>query len=136
MKYNNAKVVKHINGETYKFDSKAEYNYFLYLKDLLEKGTIKNLIHQPSFVVADSFSILTTKTKSGKAKIGAMKYTPDFSYTLGDELIVVEVKGKVTTDYTMRKKLFLAVAYQKYNISQFVEVFANEEIIYNCESAR
>lgn len=40
------------------------------------------------------------------AKIQAITYTPDFTFTVGDYLIVIECKGKENDVFPLKKKLF------------------------------
>jgi hypothetical protein len=42
-----------------------------------------------------------------KYKTLSIKYTPDFTFMLGDKLIVIEVKGMQNDRYPYQKKLFL-----------------------------
>lgn len=133
MKYKNRKCAVSYNGKSYKFDSKAEMNYFILLTQKLKQGKISDLILQPTYELTKGFKINTTATKSGKSTVSGMKYTPDFSYIQDGKQIVVEVKGKITVDYTMRKKLFLAKA-KEFGIDEFIEVFAKNTFYYDCNS--
>ena len=136
MKYNNKKCSQIFRGREYHFDSKAERSHFIHLSKRLENNKISKLKLQPMFVVANAFKIDTTKTKSGKSKIGEMKYTPDFEYFEGDKRVVVEVKGMKTTSYTMRLKLFLAIAYKEYGIDTFIEVTKGITTTYDCRTVQ
>ena len=129
MKYKNKKSTCNHVKQSLVFSSKAEMNYFLLLQAKLKQGKISDLILQPPYQLTDSFIIKTNATKSGKSTISAMKYTPDFEYIENGKKIVVEVKGTVTTDYIMRKKLFLAKA-REFGVGIFIEVFAKKTIIY------
>lgn len=136
MKYKNTKTKVSFQGTIYEFSSLAEANHFNMLTLLLKQGKIIDLALQPTYELTQPFKINTTATKSGKSKISGMKYTPDFSYTQDGKLIVVEVKGKITTDFVMRKKLFLAIASEKYSVDTFIEVFAKETYRYDCKSIK
>jgi len=133
-KYRAKKAYRLINGENVEFDSIAEAEYFDYLYVLLRSKKIKDLKLQPVFKIFDGYKIRCSKVKSGISKIGDMKYTPDFSYTEDGKLIIVEVKGKITTDYTMRKKLFMAIGYRDYRVNTFKEVILGKETIYQLDS--
>ncbi len=50
----------------------------LYIK--LKSGHITDLSQQPRYVISKAYKIYTTKTKSGKSKIGEMIYSPDFRF--------------------------------------------------------
>jgi len=135
-KYKNKKCSTIFHGDKYKFDSKAEMDYFEKLGERLEDKEIETLTLQPRYYISDGFTIATNKTKSGKSRIGAMVYTPDFSYIENGKLIVVEVKGKITTDYRMRLKLFLAHGYTLYGVNTFIEVIKGKETFYECSSVQ
>ncbi|MDY0138262.1 MAG: DUF1064 domain-containing protein [Candidatus Izemoplasmatales bacterium] len=134
MKYKNTKTKVSFQGTIYEFSSIAEANHFNMLSLLLKQGKISDLILQPTYELTKGFKINTNATKSGESKVSGMKYTPDFSYLQDGKQIVVEVKGKVTTDYAMRKKLFLSIAYEKYGVNEFVEVFVKNTFVYDCKS--
>lgn len=94
-----------------KFASKKEAARYAELKLLEQVGEIKNLELQPSF------EIIPKQKHQGKA-IRAAKYTADFKYEEKGEKIVEEVKGFVTVDYVLRKKLFILNYGDKY---KFIE---------------
>jgi predicted nuclease of restriction endonuclease-like RecB superfamily len=78
------------------FDSKRESEYYLIYKSMLQHGEIKSLERQPRYEIIPKF---------GKER--AAYYTPDFRLTYPDgRVVVVEVKGKATRDYILRRKLF------------------------------
>jgi hypothetical protein len=137
-KYGAKKAKVTIGKETYHFDSKAEKDYFMKLVNRYKKSEISFLKTQPQFVIANAFKIEASGTKSGKRKIGELKYTPDFQYEENATglKVVVEVKGKKTTDYQMRKKLFLSIAKSIYDIDIFIEVIKGKEEIYKCGTVR
>lgn len=91
MKYHNK--VTYIDG--IKFDSKREATYFLYLRDLEKRGTIKNLQLQTKMPFKiDGKTIFT--------------YKPDFEY---DDVFghhIIDVKGVETTVFRLKKKLIQA----------------------------
>jgi len=134
-KYNAKRTTRTVAGEVYHFDSMAEARYFDKLMILANGGKVSQLKLQPCYVIAKAYRIDTTKTKSGKSKVGELKYTPDFEYidSNGDR-VVVEVKGYADTSYNLRKKLFLSIAWKEYRIAKFVEVIKGEEHTYDCRS--
>ena len=84
-----------------KFSSIKEANRYAELKLLEKAQEITYLKLQPSFTLLESF-------KYQGETIRGMKYTADYYYIdkEGNE-VIEETKGFKTTDYTMRKKLFL-----------------------------
>lgn len=135
-KYNNKKCSCEFQGEIYKFDSKAELRYFLILTEKLKRSEIDKLKLQPRYELTLSFSVDTDKTKSGTSKIGSLVYTPDFEYIENGKKVAVEVKGMKTAAYQMRKKLFIAIAKDKYDVDTFIEVFQRETFTYNTNSIK
>lgn len=134
-KHNNAKkTTVTFQRKEYTFPSKAEANHFLKLCTRAQNGEIDRLKLQPEFKLIDSYTIATDKTQSGKSTITGLKYTPDFEYYENGKKIVVEVKGRKTTDYQMRYKLFLALAYTKYGVDTFIEVTDGKATTYECKS--
>tara|TARA_R100000329_G_scaffold151172_1_gene146235 strand:+ start:730 stop:1047 length:318 start_codon:yes stop_codon:yes gene_type:complete len=77
-----------------KFDSKKELNRYLILLDLLKKNIISNLELHPRF------DLMVNGVKIGR-------YTADFRYKKDNEIIVEDVKSKITKtrDYILRKKI-------------------------------
>lgn len=97
------------------FDSFAEAKYYKDLKILKSSKQIKNFDLQPKFVLLDKF-----KDNTGKLQ-RAITYTADFIIEHNDgTLEVVDVKGMITQQYTLRKKMFL----HRYPYYQFSEVKA------------
>lgn len=97
-KYKSKKVI--IDG--IKFDSKDESLYYLYLKDLKEKGEIRDFGLQEKFVLQDSFM------KDGK-KHREITYTPDFAiYHLNGSIEYIDVKslGTATQQGELRRKMW------------------------------
>ena len=134
MKYNNKKATRTQNSIEFKFDSKAEAAYFDYLVAKQKAGKIKAFSTQPQFVLTGGFVIRTDKTKS---KVPGLLYTADFRIFENDGTeTVVEVKGQVTKDYTIRKKLFLSQAWQEFGVSKFIEVFRNDVVEWDCISVK
>lgn len=92
-----------VHYDGYTFDSAAERNYYIHLKELLLKGEITNLEIHPSYLLQEAFE------HKGK-KIKAITYEADFSYNLNNleqEKIVVDVKGFTTEEFKLKHKMFL-----------------------------
>lgn len=95
-KYNSKKIV--IDG--IKFDSKAEGEFYIYLKDLKEQGKIKEIILQEKLVLQEGFK------KDGKT-FRPITYTVDFTFTTSTgELIRVDVKGMETQQGNLKRKMY------------------------------
>ena len=96
-KYKNKKVI--VDGIL--FDSKLEAERYKQLKELEQKGVIKNLQLQKNFELIPKFK------KRGKV-YRKTSYRADFTYTIvaTDETIVEDTKGFKTDVYLLKKKLF------------------------------
>ena len=93
-KYNVAsKERRTIDGIT--FDSLAEMNRYLELKQLEKSGVISSLELQPKF-------LLIPKTEKGGR---AVYYYADFKYIKNGKIIYEDVKGVQTDVYKLKKKL-------------------------------
>ena len=92
-KYNNKKTA---NG----FDSEMEELY--YTKVLLTNFDAIDIIKQPKFILIDP-------DKSVKGLERGVNYISDFQYTSkkNGKIIVIDVKGKSTPDFIIKKKMFL-----------------------------
>lgn len=121
-KYNARKIVFH----GHEFDSKAEYEYFLILKN---DSLVRDIELQPQFAILEPYrvecgrcegrgQVYNKKTGNfnkctlcrgygNKEKQGA-RYTADFkvTYVDGHEEIVDVKGGPVSKDFTLRRKLF------------------------------
>lgn len=97
-KYHNRKTT--LDGIT--FDSQKEANYYCQLLLRQRAGEITSFELQPEFVLQDGF------THEGH-KIRPITYRADFKiqYPDGREQ-VVDVKGKKTKEYMLKKKMLLA----------------------------
>jgi hypothetical protein len=85
-----------------KFDSKAEAKRYQELK-LLERGkVIQNLSLQPRFTLQEGFVNVDTLKKERP-----IEYVADFQYDMNNETIVEDCKGFKTSDYKIKRKLFL-----------------------------
>lgn len=95
-KYNAKKV--EVDG--IKFDSKAESEFYLHLKELKESGEITDFMLQPKYELQPAFE------KRG-VKFRAIMYVADFLvyHTDGSEQ-VIDIKGMETADFKLKKKMF------------------------------
>ena len=83
------------------FDSKAERDYYLYLKALEKAHEVKEFLLQPEIVLQEGF------TYEGK-RYRAITYTPDFLVTYPDgRQEYVDVKGFSTQQGEIKRKLYL-----------------------------
>lgn len=93
---------KRVEYGGYKFDSIAEKDRFIELRMLETKGYIKDLKLQVPFV-------LIPKSKYGRD----VRYIADFTYYIDKELVVEDVKGVLTKEYKLKKRLMQ----EKYHIT-------------------
>ena len=87
------------------FDSKIEYKRYQQLKLMQSAGVISELEYNKKnlrYIIHDAY------TRQDGKRVAALKYTPDFRYIEDGQLIIEDVKGKITTDFTIRRKLFEA----------------------------
>lgn len=95
-KYGNKKVVR----DEITFDSAMEAKYYDHLKLLQAQGIVTSFELQPRFVLLPKFE------KNGK-KYREIGYTADFTVHYADgHSEVVDIKGMVTQQFELRKKLF------------------------------
>lgn len=89
------------------FDSKKEYQRWLELKDMEQKGLISNLQRQVTYNLLPKQILLTPRIKRGrKQKIELpVTYTADFVYTQAGEEIVEDTKGMYTDAYILKRKM-------------------------------
>jgi hypothetical protein len=93
-----------------KFDSKKEAQFYLKLKELEQKGEIKNIERQVPYELQESF-------KFNGETYRKIEYKADFRYvtTKDNKIHVVDVKSPYTRKdkvYRLKKKMFV----KKYNI--------------------
>ncbi|MBN1430472.1 MAG: DUF1064 domain-containing protein [Anaerolineae bacterium] len=81
------------------FDSAAEAQRYLVLKDMAESGEIADLVLQPEFEILPSFNC---QGKSYKTT----RYIADFGYTQDGQQVVEDVKGYATEAFKIKAKLF------------------------------
>lgn len=84
------------------WDSIAEWERYLVLKDKEKRGQITDLQRQVKFVLQDGFEFM------GK-RIQAIAYVADFVYYKADtkELVVEDVKGVQTPEFKIKRKMFI-----------------------------
>ncbi len=83
-----------------KFDSIMEAKFYVYLLGLKKEKKIKSFLIHPKFNLQESFK------KDGKT-IRAMDYISDYIVTIDkNKEIVFDVKGRETSDFKIKKKLF------------------------------
>jgi hypothetical protein len=83
------------------FDSKAEAEYYLILKEKLDAGEILKLILQPRYTILKEF------IKHGK-KWSKAEYVADFEVHYADRIDVIDVKGLETETFKLKWKMFEA----------------------------
>lgn len=120
-KYRNTKVK--VDGIV--FDSKKEANYYLFLKEEEAAGKISDLRLQVPYVLIPAVwktRIKHLKTKNKEETYCAqrsVKYVADFVYVdnMTGREEVVDVKGRKTKEYILKKKMMLA-----FNDIEIIEV--------------
>lgn len=91
-------VKKEIDGIV--FDSTMEANYYEHLKAEQAKGKILYFKLQPEYQLLDGYE------KYGR-KIRGIKYIADFLVVYADDSeIVIDVKGRETDDFKLKRKMF------------------------------
>jgi hypothetical protein len=91
---------KKVNIDGIQFDSQAEGQYYLHLKEKLNKGEILAFRLQPKYELQEKFK------KDGKT-FRAINYVADFEMLHHDETVeVIDVKGYETVDFKIKRKLF------------------------------
>lgn len=95
-KYRNKKTV--VDNVT--FDSKAESLYYQQLKWLKQAKQIKDFKLQPRYLLQEGFK------KNGKT-FRKIEYVADFEvYKLDGTTEIVDIKGKITKEFALKRKLF------------------------------
>ena len=98
-KYNAKKV--EIDG--IKFDSKAEGEYYLHLKQQVAEREILGFERQKRMLLQESFNV-----EGVKGKIRPIFYVVDFIVTENDGTVTyIDVKGVETDVFKLKKKLFM-----------------------------
>lgn len=108
-KYSNEKI----EYKGMKFDSKAEFHYYLLLEDKERKGEIRDLQRQVMFELQPAFR------DSGGRAIRAIKYVADFVYFDADgKRHIVDVKGSKAMETEVFKIKAKIMAYQGNEIEE------------------
>lgn len=95
-KYNAKKVII----DNHRFDSKDEANFYLHLLEKKRNNLIKGFDMQVAYELQPAFK------KNGKT-IRKIEYIPDFEvYHLDGSTEVIDVKGMITSDFTLKAKMF------------------------------
>ncbi len=83
-----------------KFDSKLEFERYVYLRQLEKAGLIRDLKRQVPY------TLLPAQKKDGKVLYREVKYLSDFEYFLPTgEHIVEDVKGIILPIFKVKQKL-------------------------------
>lgn len=87
-----------------RFASQKEARRYDELMTMLRRGIITDLRLQPQFTLQESYV-----TETGE-RVRAIRYTADFSYCLGGQLVVEDVKSRATRtkEYLRNRKLVRA----------------------------
>lgn len=81
------------------FDSLMEAKYYIYLQEKKKTGVIQSFERQVSYELQPKFK------KNGKS-YRPITYIADFVVDYGDSTSVIDTKGKETTEFKLKKKLF------------------------------
>lgn len=92
---------KKVTIDNHEFDSLAEARRYEQLCLMEKAGAISDLRIQPRYELQRGF------TDSAGVKQRAITYVADFAYNEGDLCVVEDVKGSITKEYAIKKKLFL-----------------------------
>lgn len=98
-KYNAKKV--EVDG--IKFDSKAEAEYYLHLKEKVDNGEIRSFERQIRMTLQEGFYL-----EGIKGKVRDITYVVDFVVTKSDGSITyIDVKGIETDVFKLKRKMFM-----------------------------
>ena len=98
-KYNAKKV--EVDG--IKFDSKAEAEYYLHLKEKVDNGEIRSFERQIRMTLQEGFYL-----EGIKGKVRDITYVVDFVITKSDGSITyIDVKGIETDVFKLKRKMFM-----------------------------
>lgn len=100
-KYNNEKVV----AKGVKYDSRKEAKRAFDLELKQRKGEVSELKRQVKFVLQENFKIPSKKTKQGFETIKEIAYIADFTYFMGGQFYIEDVKGYKTPEYKIKAKM-------------------------------
>lgn len=97
------------------FKSKLEYRFYSLLKEagyqpkyeedvfILQAGFYPTV---PSYDVTYNYKKKVKEFGLSNSKVRPITYTPDFTFYIGDILVVIEVKGRENDVFPLKKKLF------------------------------
>lgn len=128
-RYNNTKI----ESEDGKFDSKKEYQRWLFLKEAEKSGIISNLQKQVKFELIPAVTEEYVKHLKTKDKIEtrtlqlAITWTADFVYEKDGEMVVEDIKPSkslLSDRFVIKEKLF----FWKYRKKIRIVVKATEEV--------
>ena len=98
-KFNNTKVTI----DEHRFDSKKESQVYLFYKSELQAKRIASIELQPKYILLEGYIDIDG------SKVRPIHYIADFRITYPDgRVVVVDVKGKKTEVYKLKKKLLLS----------------------------
>lgn len=100
-KYKNRKVER--GGIQYDSKKEAARGAVLELKQ--RAGEVSELKRQVKFTLQDSFKTPSKKTKQGFETIKEIAYIADFTYFMGGQFYIEDVKGYKTPEYKIKAKM-------------------------------
>ena len=100
-KYKNRKVER--GGVRYDSAKEAKRAFDLELKQ--RAGEVSELKRQVKFILQESFKIPSKKTKQGFETIKEIAYIADFTYFMGGQFYIEDVKGYKTPEYKIKAKM-------------------------------
>lgn len=100
-KYKNRKVER--GGIQYDSKKEAARGAILELKQ--RAGEVSELKRQVKFTLQDSFKMPSKKTKQGFETIKEIAYIADFTYFMGGQFYIEDVKGYKTPEYKIKAKM-------------------------------
>lgn len=95
-KYNN----RILERDGMKWDSVAEYERYVVLRDKAAQGDISDLAIKPTYELHEAYKLPGCKRQP------AITYTPDFEYVQDGVLVTEDVKGVETAVFKLKRKLF------------------------------
>lgn len=86
------------------WDSCAEYRFYLVLLDRSRRGEVLDLVVKPRFNIVQAFTDWQGKSHR------PLRYEADFQFTdKAGKTWVVDVKGFATSDYRIKRHLFMSM---------------------------
>lgn len=140
------KNATNVSSDGLEFKSKLEYRCFC----LLKEAGYDPKYEEDTFIIQDGFyprmpcydENYVYKAKQrlfglSSQKVRPITYTPDFTFYIGDILIVIEVKGRENDVFPVKKKLFRKWMENFYLSTKqkiiYFEVFNKKEMIRTIE---